>query len=374
MAQFTQPNPLPPPSYRRGSEPSWLWLLLVAGSIAVHLLLVVLSVPFLSRLSEQQTVSSAVSVDLIELPPQAPAELESEIAVAPEENTSSPSAAASPPQPAADQVTPPVANPAPAPAAPDAIGFSPEIPASFTPPSPDPVAPSPPTPFVAPPLSQLPPLTPAPPLEESTPTEDLSSPDPVSDADPTQPDQQNSENTDPLSAANRDPDDAQGFSTVPIDIPVPDVSETLPLPADDPNPSELAQTEIDPTAAPIALTASLSLDRIPTSTPEESLEQLAAPVAGTTLPVIADPRISPCAQEIQPGVLSALGTPVTLQVSTDVQGQVIQTTPLEPSQNQAYDALAQCLVQNWEFSPATLGGEPVPSDALLVRIVLEQSQ
>lgn len=359
MTQLTQPknSPQPPTSHRRKSDPPWLWVALMSGSVAVHAVLLALSLPALTRIAERPVDSASIAVDFVELPDEAssiglsdqPKQVDSSGA-----NSAGDAPDALENLPASATTSLPVPDPT-------AIGFASEVPTTFTTPapaaplpSPEPITPDPPpeAPFTAP-ASEIPDS--APPTSEAPNSEVSPLPSSVG-AIP------------PLPTTSPTP---PGFSTIPIDIPVPDVSATLPLPGANVDPSTLSQTGVNQTATPVRLLASLTFDRIPADEAGDDPEQLAAPIDDIATQEIADPRTSPCFSAIQPEALRSLGTSVGFQVSTDPTGAITQTLLRESSQNAAYDALAQCLVQQWQFNPATTAGEPVASNALLVRITIE---
>ncbi|HEY9657895.1 MAG TPA: energy transducer TonB, partial [Allocoleopsis sp.] len=260
--------------------------------------------------------------------------------------------------------TAPANPPAPAPA-PDAIGLTGEV-AVLSPSPPEPSAPfiSPevvppshtpsPEPFTAPP-SELPSLEPAnPDLPPAA--------SPVPEATPAVP-------NDPITPLPSTSPTPPGFITSQIDVPIPDVSETLTLPDATVDPNSLAQTGINQTATPLQLMANLTIDRFVDAA--EQPETIATLVDDITSQEISDPKTSACLSALQPAILPALGTAVVLQVGTDATGQVTQTTVQQSSQNAAYDALAQCAVEHWRFNPATDQGVPVTSNALQVRVTID---
>ena len=62
-----------------------------------------------------------------------------------------------------------------------------------------------------------------------------------------------------------------------------------------------------------------------------------------------------------------------MRVTTDAEGQVMQTVTEKSSQNLAYDELASCLVKNWSFKPAIAHGQPAKSDGLVVQITIDRN-
>lgn len=151
------------------------------------------------------------------------------------------------------------------------------------------------------------------------------------------------------------------IATQPIDVPVPDVMETLP-----PEAEKDMGTVTEQIAVPSELTASLT-----TALPEASdppLDEAAYPKQEVQT-FAANSTSSPCM--MSPEAVPFLGKTVAMQVMTDESGQVVDTVTQESSQSTAYDELATCLVKNWDFEPAIAQGQPVATDGLVVRITIE---
>lgn len=146
-----------------------------------------------------------------------------------------------------------------------------------------------------------------------------------------------------------------------INVPVPDVTATLPVEAD--QPTEAIVEEI---MVPSELTASLT-----TALPEANnlpLDEAAYPKQEVQT-FTANSTSSPCV--VSPEAVPFLGKTVAMEVMTNESGQVVDTVTQESSQNPAYDELATCLVKNWDFEPATAQGQPVATNGLVVRITIE---
>jgi outer membrane biosynthesis protein TonB len=132
-------------------------------------------------------------------------------------------------------------------------------------------------------------------------------------------------------------------------------------------PETTPETATNQLAVPVSLTASLTTDAAPLDTNQPLPDETAQPKTEVK-------RISgrsPC--RVTPEVVRFLGKTVALQVATDETGQVVETVTQESSENPAYDRLATCLVENWEFSPAIAQGEAVANDGLVVRITIDRS-
>ena len=347
-------------STARPAEPRWFWLLLIGGSIALHLVAVALIVPFVGR-AARSTAIEATPVDIVELPPDAPAPtaLAAPIPIAPA------AASQAPVSPAVSQAPSQLALPS-------GINAVPTLPQPARSPSPPVAKPPPqeiarspvpsPEPSIAPSTEPSPSATPESQLPQ--PTEQASTlpspvlPSPVPQAPTPQPSPS-----------------APLVSTLPIDQAVPDVSQTLPIPSADP--SQLARVQTSREAQPVQLVASLQAADIPPeqleNPPPDTIAQPTEIVNGvSSYSFVADPKVSSCIPE--PAAASAIGsgTKVAVQVSTDITGKVIDTAVLQPSQNPSYDQLAVCLVQNWSFQPAIAAGQPVPSKALVVLVTIDR--
>lgn len=307
---------------------------MILGSIALHALLVAITFPFWHRLTLQNRLVSAqpIALQFVELPEENPADpLPSTTPVSPGLTSPSP---ASPP-----------ANPVPSPN-PSGLGFTAATPSPVpTSPARDPEQLEP---FITS-SSSPPPLPTALPSPVSAPDRAL-----------------------PLDASTPTPTEpsptAPNFPTIPIDVPIPDLSEQLPTESVDP--SSLARTGIDPEATPLMLVASLTVEPIPDLL--ATTESIATPRDGVTRQEVADSVSAPCVGAVTPDAVRALGTTVAVQATTDANGQVVQTLVRESSQNPAYDQLIQCVAQHWNLQPATIAGVASPSQALLMRIVIER--
>lgn len=412
MAQLTH-NPKSTPPKKHGkhkSDPTWLWMVLMGGSVAIHAILAVVALPLAdylsSQLSNQQLEASSIPVEWVELPPTESPESPSD------DRPSASNSSANPPSKLAGTVSPESSNSnsenTSSQISTGDIGFAAPTPIPPEPIPPDrlnvsaPLAPSPtPTPTPATPTTPTPPIpeqtvSPQPETRQVDREPDPEALDPEAlDPNPLNPESPNadgnrsasetnpnSENS-PLPQISNSPQppnspqtsaspNSDGFQTFAIDRPPPDVSETLPIPEAPIDSSTLAQTDVDQQATPVSLVTQVTFDRLPTAAEGDNPEQLAAPRGNVSNQMISDPVTSPCFPLVQPAVMSAIGSTVTLQIGTDPAGQITQTSIYESSQNDAYDALAQCIVQNWDFRPATNQGEPVSSSALLVRMIINR--
>lgn len=159
------------------------------------------------------------------------------------------------------------------------------------------------------------------------------------------------------------------ITTQTINVPVPDVSGTLPTSTEGDINNNLLAVITNRVTIPSHLTASL------TTTPELSednqhlLDKVAQPEPEVQR-FSSNPTTSPCV--VTPEAVQFLGKAVEMKVMTDEAGRVLHTVTQESSDSKAYDDLATCLVQNWRFTPAIARGQPVADDGLVVRIVIDR--
>lgn len=361
----------------KGDDPAWLWWLVAGSSIAAHVLLLNLTLPFSSRLSSAASSNgSPIAIDLVQLPPDKPS------APAPAKPATAapiaiPNANSAPAASSAAPAAPPIpASTAPATAG--DIAFAPSIPpVSPAPvlavPAPIPAAPAQSLPVQTPaPLSQLEPAPPpsfpptiAPQLPEGTIENAFPESAPLSDPAPPAPPAIPPVAGEPASNSASAPatPTAPQIVTVPIGVPVPDVSETLPIPPS-PVADSLGQVETPQQAIPVRLTASLTATPAPDAT--ELPDAIARPSEESET---LDPRSSSC--QITPDVLPYLGQTVAVQVTTNEAGQATDTRIRQSSNSPVYDDLALCMVRQWQFEPAMREGSPVVSDALVVAVRVE---
>ncbi|MBF2074083.1 MAG: TonB family protein [Synechococcales cyanobacterium C42_A2020_086] len=346
---------------------SWrFWGLLIGGSIAMHWGLLGLVQPLSQRFVLPAPSVAATPIDLIELAEEEqPAAANPPAAAPPSSPSTTKPPATKPPLSAAPaQSTPPDAAGVPTtPAAPSAslgdwgttpgsIGIAPP-----SAPNPSPIqSPTAPSPQPPPPSSiETPSVTPSTVSTPSIATPEFGG----------LPEENRPIAPSPIPTPTPSVSPSPLISTLPIDTPVPDVSGTLPLPSA--NPSPLPSVVTPQGVVPAQLTARLTAPppaELPLNTP-------ARPRANEQTFAV-DPSTSPC--PVTPEAVEFLGTAVTVQVSTDETGTVTDTVTRESSDSPAYDALAQCLVNNWQFEPARAQGIPIADDALVVQIIIERSE
>ena len=167
-----------------------------------------------------------------------------------------------------------------------------------------------------------------------------------------------------------------------ITLPVPDLSQSSAS-----NQQLEATAAADQTLVPNYLTAnltavSLSDDHGADDQRVDSVENPVAESVEADIEQSAQPQIEmqrfltnsqlpPCA--VTPEAVYFLGKTVAMRVTTDAEGQVMQTVTEKSSQNLAYDELASCLVKNWSFKPAIAHGQPAKSDGLVVQITIDRN-
>jgi TonB family protein len=157
----------------------------------------------------------------------------------------------------------------------------------------------------------------------------------------------------------------------PIEVPVPQDPGRLDIPES--NPEGLGETEVEESPVPTRLIARISHQPIAQQDSNDvgMGDQPARPIQDRET-FVSDPTVSACT--VNPAVMTSLGTAVGLRVATDASGAVIEAIVQQSSQNPAYDELAACLVNNWQFEPAMYQGQPVDNDQLLVYITIEPEE
>ncbi|MBW4654163.1 MAG: TonB family protein [Kaiparowitsia implicata GSE-PSE-MK54-09C] len=372
--------------FRKHLDPPKLWWWVAMGSLLLHFGLLLL-LPYLLRMMTRSSASAATPIEIVDLntlglqgSETAEATPDAQFEDIPpafdaESGAIAPPDAFSAPQPA------PLPNPAPAPDG--AIALNPELQ-----PNPQPNLPLgldfslPPQPSV--PDSQVP--------ESQAPDSQFpesqfpESPSPEATAPSPQP-------FPPETSAPETPGDLGQ----PPGETFPD-SEPLPSPPAVPNPGDIAaglpdqpdggdrpssgnptdgilpDVAIGGEAMPTSLVATIVSTRsVPESENPRDIPEIPAQVLDTSRTFLADPTQSGNCL-IQPESLPWFGVEVDIQVTIDASGRVIGTTVRNSSGNADYADLAACLVQRWEFSPATTEGMAIASDYLIVSVVVNRAQ
>jgi TonB family protein len=349
--------------HRHQTEPFWLWVLLVGGSIACHLLLVriALPTPRLAAASSQ----AALPIDLVQLP----ASNSQTSASSKRSGIDTATGTAKLTSPAAAQRILSQNTPSQNTLSQSQITIASHLSKPAKPAS-TPAASS-----VAPSVSGRAEPSPVPPAGNSRPQAALPEAAPVNPAAQELPNPESLDQTrlNPETPTTQIPTPASPtpsaplITTLPIDTAVPDVSGTLPSSSSDSPP--LPQVNADRVVVPATLTANLATDPTTSEVVEGAADAIAHPTREVqTFP--SDPTTSPCL--VTPAAMQFLGATVAMQVSIDEQGKVVKTITRQSSQSPAYDDLAACFVKNWGFEPAIAQGKPVPNDALIVKITINR--
>lgn len=361
MSHLTQKTPLSPQRHfrRTGADPAWLWWFVMGSSIALHLLLLRITLPLATHVAARPQTETSIPVDLIELAPAPNAQSAQPISRQAPASTAKPSIAteSSSSAEAAPTTRPPTRStlapttnvetnivlapsPAASPPAPIAPAPAPTITPSAPSPSPSPSVP-PESPAQSPAPFPSPSLAPEPLPSVAAAPVALPSPIPL-----------------PTPTASPSPP----FTTIPIDTPVPDVSGTLAVSPTPTSSNDLAQVETSRLAVPALLTAQITATPLPAEQPEATPDTTARPKEESQT-FSADPTTSLCA--ITPEAVQYLGSTITVQVVTNETGQVTEAIVQEPSPSPAFDELATCMVKQWQFEPAIKEGQPVPSNVVV---------
>ena len=392
MTGLAQPSN---PGKLRHQDPPKLWRNVFAGSVGVHLLLLLTVPTLLQAVAGQSEAGMQVTtpielVDLDSLGVGSPAIVGEGSTVTDAANTDAANPAAAIPT-ASTQAPAPAIAPPPTPVpqsaipsafAPTALGSDRPLAQSPTPVlSPPPPAPQPsisPNPSPSTLTSPLP--QPSIPSDIANPTESASSPDPLPE---------------PSSPAIGQPEIGQPE----IGEPAPsqsDLGETLP---DAPNPysgevatnpipgggvagtgnpdasgntpgAGLSEVSVNSQGLPTSLTVSVvRTSQLPPSETADTPDQSAILLANS-FTVVADPT-QPGACQITPESVNFFGATVAMRVTVALDGRVSETPIRQSSGSTEYDNLASCLVkQNLRFTPASTAGIATPSDNLVVSITV----
>lgn len=384
---------------RRHVDSPRLWLGVLSGSIAIHLLLLLLALPLLVRIVQGSLKPSAqndVPVELVQLPPEG---IEAEPSFNP--------TGENPVRPPADD--PALASNGMASAAP---------PQPFLPPAQPFQDDRPLEPALQEPFSDDPAIAPPPqgetrPLEQLQPVEEPAeepAEGPVEEpwnTLPTQPRTEPSQGETDEIEPRRNPQlppvppaDSSPPLADPIPLPTPEFGGNLPESGDPiasnpaPDTGDLGQIdnpgtipapngdgEVDGTLPEVGVSdrpqatsyiVTMGVDPLPPNEATDIAEQPATPQTVrqdfTYNPAGGNAGLSSC--EVGPEVVPALGQTVAMQVVVDATGQVVETVlrPESAGVGEPYATLAQCLVRQWKFNPASNQGVPVADSNLVVSI------
>lgn len=383
------PPPTPTTSWRHHNDPPGLWAKVAAGSVLLHLLLLVSMRWFVVRVDAPTGNNAEIAIELVdEAPATAPTteapveaapadstisdpataptesftESEDAIAIAPDDITaSSQNAPSDDVAPTAPIASAPNLTAQPQSDRPNALPFTP--PTLSSPANPLTDTPRPPAAPVSPP-----PTAPPPPPNSSTASPPVTSPvtpptsSPVAppDSNPVQP-------TPPVAPANPEPQSSEATPTPPASadsgiiptlqgVPLPeppvpaDMGEVATNPDTNPPSVPIGQAPTASNAAPAGFTANILNVSVPTDVPD--IPSYPAQPKASSQEFLADAVSSACL--LTPESAAYLGQSVALRITVDDQGRVVTdgTAIRQSSGSDAYDQLALCVISGWEFSPA----------------------
>ncbi|MGG6292921.1 energy transducer TonB [Leptolyngbya sp. AN02str] len=360
---------------RKHADPPKLWIWLVAGSIAFHIGLWLMLPALLRAAARSSAATAATPIEFVDI---STLDVATAPSVTPPEATASEAAASTQANPVPETATEPLESAQPPSIQPQQdpnIAFNPEfqpVPA----PAPDVLQPDSaiapqPSGVAERPTPQPPPQAPQP--ESSQP------PQPLQPPAPTTPEAQ-------LPMGN---DSGSGLSgeTLP---PVPNIPETFPgdvaanpgptnpnlKPGDIANPDGyddgIGEIAVSGEAAPTNLQANIisfgtvPLEENPTDIPEQPAQAIQP-----SMSFVSDP-MTPGSCIVPPESVSWFGAEIAIRVTVGADGRVLQTQVREGPGSPDYAELAECLIRQWQFNPASTSGIPVVSDNLIVYLTVNR--
>ena len=341
----------PPPAGRlRHQDPPRLWRNIVAGSVGMHLLLL-LALPSLLQPVDSQSQAGMQAPTPIELIDLAQVGVNSQTAAgegaaaidAPNPDAPNPDA----PNPDAPNPETPAAN---LPATAQSTQTAPPSAVAPTALAGDRPAPPAPAPNPLPPPSPVPPPDTANPENPGLPLRVVGTPLP------------NAPNLNPGDVAREGSSPGEGLAGAGN----PDASGSTPG-------AGLSEISINSQPSPTSLTGEVSISPLPPNETADIPEQSAV-LLTTNFTVTVDPT-QPGYCESTPESRSFFGAAtVAMQVTVDRDGRVSKTQIRQSSGNTEYDNLAACLVEkNLMFTPASTAGIATLSDNLVVSITVDGS-
>lgn len=387
--------------WRRHADPPSLWWMAIGGSAVLHVLLALTLRWWSIQVAiAQPSAASSVPIELIEIAPEADS---------PDVQASSPTATAAqdPTTAAPTQAGAEVFAPEPGVATVISESLNTSIPSPTAPsPSPEPqvfqpLQPSPATPQASlpftPPVLPRPDLSPNPnanlspaPNPETIPetipdTRDVppantdnqapappdnSSPLPEPNNSPaSEPPSTDSAPSEPQNQTETAPDPGEEATETPAPL-SPSAPDSAPPPGNDSIGEPIGQVPVSQDPVPAQFQASLTVSA--PANGRDIHDQLAQPKVATQT-FLSDASASACL--LDPSSVRSFGQSVLLSIAIDEQGQVIGGGVRESSGNGAYDELAMCLMNSWEFNPAAdfKDGSPSPvASNLDVRVVIDR--
>lgn len=338
---------------RRHVDPPHFWWRMVTGSVVAHIIIFAIAYPSLRVAIAQSSgqKGSSVAVDLID-----PSEINwSAIAQSGAVQSEVPQTTEQPTESSAPVPAP--SQPSSAPAAtefttPDLTTQAPSIPPSDIP------------------LEENPPLDPQPQSPNPPPETPNEPPPPASAPQPST----------PASQPSSSPSDSQGgrgnsgdvnnqLPSQPIGQPPPDVVSPGQGTGSGEN-SDLPTTAVGGVSVAASFTASLSATS-PPSTDARDIPDTPAYPEDSNLEISTNP-LDPSSCPFNPGVETSLGTPVEFNLVVEADGTATNVTPVDPSAvDSAYVEFVQCVINKWQFTPATDEGAP-RADNLIVTISINR--
>jgi hypothetical protein len=321
---------------RYHSDPPQLWIGLVGSSIVLHLVALGVILPLSARLASQSSQQlSSVPIELVDL------------------NANSVEAIAAPVEAESNSTEEQaIANEVPDQSQPNPIQAEPQ---STAPTPSDNLAPptlSTPNPEAVSPVAETPTPEPTASLPEEPP---VASPSASTGTDDSTEDL-------PLPPIPNSPSPAYG-------------SPTDNAGAINPGDSNLGSVSVNSSPAPAQYTASImGIEEVPTEVVGDRPEISAFPLGESFQTFISDPT-DPNSCVFAPESYRDFGQEVALRVVVEADGLVSQTFPQGDTSrlSEEYLRLADCVIKRWTFSPAYNGDQPVVSDRLIIRLVIDSN-
>jgi TonB family protein len=358
MEQLTDPtaSSLAAIARRRYADSPALWSLVIFGSLVLHLALILGSNWFNLQVSlAPLEATDVMPMELIDIVPQSAELVEPSIASEPQSVDEEQSA---------DRSSISIANA-------EAASPQPELPQQSTAPQVETVTPrslAPPSPTITPSAFRNPGDRPSPSTPDSPGTSPPVSPTPAPQSTPAP-----GTPAPPPSASPTPISPSPGATTPPTggaeDLPVVPVSG---VPGGDRLPTGITAS-LTYRSEPVLINGNARDVPEESAVPNQETRNFSSDLTGGVSGTDSVGDTASC--ELKPTVLPNLGSgqPVSIRVVVDEQGKVLDTNLVATSQNGDYDQLAECLIKQWEFTPAMSGGLPIFSNDLVVDITLDQN-
>jgi hypothetical protein len=132
---------------------------------------------------------------------------------------------------------------------------------------------------------------------------------------------------------------------------------------------------VDSETTPGQVIASVDVESIPVTESTTDIPDTNAVPVQQVATFMLNPLENACAIN-DPSAWGYMGQRISLQVIVDSSGQAEALDGVgfrQETANAAYNQFAECLLeQHWQFEPATMDGQPVTSDNLIVHITLDR--